>query len=120
MKMTEKLLPKWETFLDPAYYNCWAVRLEGDLSFNATFHLVNGDEAKALVEFLNRRSPLPAVEGGWRELLREALPHVIDSADYDDEGRVGNAVEAARDLVSRIDAALRSAPPALEKTGEKP
>lgn len=68
MKMTEKLLPKWETFLDPAYYNCWAVRLEGDLSFNATFHLVNGDEAKALVEFLNRRSPLPAVEGGWREI----------------------------------------------------
>ena len=54
----------------------------------------------------NRRSPPPAVEGGWRELLREALPHVIESADYDDEGRVGNAVEAARDLVSRIDAAL--------------
>lgn len=66
--MAEKLTPKWETFRDPAYYDCWAVRLEGDLSFNATFHLVNGDEAKALVEFLNRRSPPPAVEGGWREL----------------------------------------------------
>jgi len=66
--MTEKLTPKWETFRDPAYYDCWAVRLEGDFSFNATFHLVNGDEARALVEFLNRRSPPPAVEGGWREI----------------------------------------------------
>lgn len=70
---------------------------------------------QAFADELARRSPPPAVEGGWRELLREALPHVIESADYDDEGRVGNAVEAARDLVSRIDAALAPTPPAGEK-----
>lgn len=47
----------WECFSDPSYYDMWAVRLKGETRFHQVFHLFNGDEAKALVDVLNRSAP---------------------------------------------------------------
>lgn len=52
----------WECFVDHSYYDMWAVRQVGEIAFNSTFHLVNGDEAKALVALLN--STAAPVDGG--------------------------------------------------------
>jgi hypothetical protein len=49
----EVRMTRWETFSDPAYFNMWCVRPEGERRFNHVFHLVNGDEARGLVELLN-------------------------------------------------------------------
>ena len=46
----------WETFSDAAYFDMWCVREKGERRFGHGFHLVNGDEAKALAELLTNLS----------------------------------------------------------------
>lgn len=44
----------WETFCDISYFDLWRVRQKNERGFNDGYHLQNGEEAKALVELLNR------------------------------------------------------------------
>jgi len=44
----------WETFSDSSYFDLWRVRRKNERGFNDGYHLQNGEEAKALVELLNR------------------------------------------------------------------
>jgi hypothetical protein len=44
----------WETFCDSSYFDLWRVRRKNERGFNDGYHLQNGEEAKALVELLNR------------------------------------------------------------------
>jgi hypothetical protein len=47
-------MSEWETFCDISYYHLWRVRRKNERGFNDGFHLQHGEEAKALVELLNR------------------------------------------------------------------
>lgn len=77
-KLKAKATPAWEAYSDPAYYDCWAVRRVGETSFNNTFHLVSGDEARVLVAFLNEHAPSLASKDAEIERLK---------AERDEESR---------------------------------
>jgi hypothetical protein len=47
-------MSEWETFCDISYFDLWRVRRKNERGFNDGYHLQNGEEAKALVELLNR------------------------------------------------------------------
>lgn len=47
-------MSEWETFCDECYYHLWRVRRKSERGFNDGFHLQHGEEAKALVDLLNR------------------------------------------------------------------
>lgn len=47
-------MSEWETFCDISYYHLWRVRRKDERGFNDGYHLQHGEEAKALVELLNR------------------------------------------------------------------
>jgi hypothetical protein len=56
---------EWECFEDTSYYNLWAVRPVGEREWGKCFHLVNGDEARALTALLTKYAvawPEPRVE----------------------------------------------------------
>jgi hypothetical protein len=46
---------EWETYCDESYYHLWRVRRKNERGFNDGFHVHNGDEAKALVDLLNKQ-----------------------------------------------------------------
>jgi hypothetical protein len=46
---------EWETYCDECYYHLWRVRRRNERGFNDGFHVHNGDEAKALVDLLNKQ-----------------------------------------------------------------
>ena len=46
--------PAWETFCDASYYHLWCVRRINEREFGQCYHVVNAQEAKHLVELLNR------------------------------------------------------------------
>ena len=48
-------LGPWECFEDRSYYDMWCVRQVHDREFGHGFHLVNGEEAARLRDFLNTR-----------------------------------------------------------------
>ena len=60
----------WETFCDISYFDLWRVRRKNERGFNDGYHLQNGEEAKALVELLNR-------------LERERVEALMDRASGD-------------------------------------
>lgn len=43
----------WECFRDHSYFDMWCVRPKGIRDFGQGFHLMNGEEAKALCDALN-------------------------------------------------------------------
>lgn len=47
-------MSEWETFCDISYYDLWRVRRKTERGFNDGYHLQHGEEAKALVDLLNR------------------------------------------------------------------
>ena len=47
-------MSEWETFCDTSYFDLWRVRRKTERGFNDGFHLQHGEEAKVLVELLNR------------------------------------------------------------------
>ena len=53
--LAEKATPgPWECFQDASYYDMWLVRQVHDRTFGHGFHLINGEEAAALRDLLNR------------------------------------------------------------------
>ena len=73
----------WECFSDAAYYDMWCVRQIGERTFGQGFHLVNGDEAKALCDMLNARSD------GWRDNIQvSAALDILHDDDLPTPGAV--------------------------------
>jgi len=53
---------EWETYCDECYYHLWRVRRKNERGFNDGYHVHNGNEARALVDLLNKNdSELAAV-----------------------------------------------------------
>lgn len=51
--VTERyILDDYEMFIDPCYYDMWAVRPIGNRNFNDAIHVVNEKEALRLIEFI--------------------------------------------------------------------
>jgi hypothetical protein len=46
---------EWETYCDECYYHLWRVRRKNERGFNDGYHVHNGEEAKALVDLLNKQ-----------------------------------------------------------------
>jgi hypothetical protein len=46
---------EWETYCDESYYHLWRVRRKNERGFNDGYHVHNGDEARALVDLLNKQ-----------------------------------------------------------------
>ena len=46
---------EWETYCDESYYRLWRVRRKNERGFNDGYHVHNGDEARALVDLLNKQ-----------------------------------------------------------------
>ena len=65
----------WECFLDPAYYDMWAIRQTGNRNFEETIHVVNGKEAKHLCAWLNSLNTHPAPS--WVGLSDDEIRKVI-------------------------------------------
>ena len=53
-----KELNMWEYFCDRSYYDMWAVRNNSDKSFTSAVHVMTENEAKFLVEKLNKLQEL--------------------------------------------------------------
>jgi hypothetical protein len=88
----------WECFQDPSYYDMWCVRQAHDRTFGQGFHLVRGEEAKALCDMLNAiAAHRIAAEQRGREAeraeicawLRDQSPCKLQSAGY-----LADAIEA--------------------------
>jgi hypothetical protein len=47
-------MSEWETFCDESYFHLWRVRRKDERGFDEGVHVNNGEEAKTLVELLNR------------------------------------------------------------------
>lgn len=80
-------MSEWETFCDECYYHLWRVRRKSERGFNDGYHLQHGEEAKALVELLNR---LERERAEAREALADwenASAHV--EANHPDEVHCG-------------------------------
>ena len=69
-------LGHWESFSDASYYDMWCVRQVHDREFGHGFHLVNGDEAARLRDFLNTRAHQP--DSALVDELRKFKPHLPD------------------------------------------
>jgi len=73
-------MSEWETFCDISYYDLWRVRRKDERGFNDGYHLRHGEEAKALVELLNRlererdeaRAELSLTSGTISDLLKKS------------------------------------------------
>jgi len=63
---------EWETYCDESYYHLWRVRRKNERGFNDGYHVNNGDEARALVDLLNKQdSELNAVTEQRDEALSD-------------------------------------------------
>lgn len=72
----------WECFLDPAYYDMWAIRQTGNRNFEETIHVVNGKEAKHLCAWLNSLNTHPAPS--WQGLTFDEINSIIkELSGYD-------------------------------------
>lgn len=80
---------EWETYCDECYYHLWRVRRKNERGFNDGYHVHNGNEAKALVDLLNKqdseltaaRAEMPWYANGeskkeWMERQREKYQHL--------------------------------------------
>lgn len=81
-ELEAKATPAWETYSDPAYYDCWAVRRVGETSFDKTFHLASGDEARMLVAFLNEHAPSLASKDAEIERLKAERENARSEASH--------------------------------------
>ncbi len=108
--MTEELKP-WECLRDSSYYDMWLVRQVGDRQFGQGFHLVNGDEATALCDLLNRRAPDPAER---IDAARMALEHVANMLGFNSflakasnpyDHTIGGAMKQIENAIRAIDPA---------------
>lgn len=82
-------MSEYQTFSDPAYFDMWCVREVGCRDFNKGWHLVNGDEAAALVSQLNtitdQRDRLIAALTPSGDTKAAYMGEVRDEYSYTDE-----------------------------------
>jgi hypothetical protein len=64
---------EWETYCDESYYHLWRVRRKNERGFNDGYHVHNGEEARALVDLLNKLEKKLKEVIDQREKLVEAL-----------------------------------------------
>jgi hypothetical protein len=81
------LMP-WECFQDPSYYDMWCVRQVDKRTWGEGFHLINGDEAAALRDMLNTRTP-PAAQADDAALVEE-LARALWQDDVRESGVIIN------------------------------
>jgi hypothetical protein len=69
---------EWETYCDECYYHLWRVRRKNERGFNDGYHVHNGQEAKALVDLLNK------LEKELKEVIeqREKLVEALEEMRY--------------------------------------
>ena len=79
-------MSEWETFCDVCYYDLWRVRRKDERGFNDGFHLQHGEEAKELVELLNKLE-----RGEANTKLQEVSSKLADALRERDEAREQNA-----------------------------
>lgn len=64
---------EWETYCDECYYHLWRVRRKNERGFNDGYHVHNGEEAKSLVDLLNKQDSELAAVTEQRDRLAEVL-----------------------------------------------
>jgi hypothetical protein len=101
-------MSEWETFCDISYYHLWRVRRKDERGFNDGYHLQHGEEAKALVELLNRlereRDEVTKDLEFRRELYKVQEEYLETARRERDEAREQNA--KLRDIAGGLAAAL--------------
>jgi len=90
----------WECFLDPAYYDMWAIRQTGNRNFEETIHVVNGKEAKHLCAWLNSLNTHPAPS--WVGLSDDEIEQAILS-----KNKEGAWWEMCLDIARAIETKLK-------------
>ena len=101
---------EWETYCDECYYHMWRVRRKNERGFDDGFHVHNGDEARALVDLLNKqdielneaRAEMPWYANGeskeqWMERQREKYQHLENTIKEVTEQR-----DEAREVLREI------------------
>jgi hypothetical protein len=72
MKTETPRTDEWETYCDESYYHLWRVRRKNERGFNDGYHVHNGEEAKALVDLLNKQdSELTAARAEISHMVSE-------------------------------------------------
>lgn len=106
-------LGPWECFQDRSYYDMWCVRQVHDREFGHGFHLVNGEEAARLRDFLNTRiahQPDIALADELRALANAEAEyrrsHDLFGTDDMRTGRAWDAMRRAGDKARAILTAL--------------
>ena len=88
---------EWETYCDECYYHLWRVRRKNERGFNDGYHVHNGDEARALVDLLNKQDSELAAVTEQRDRLAKDLTFIATD-------KIANAV----DMRYRAQKALQS------------
>jgi hypothetical protein len=107
---------EWETYCDESYYHLWRVRRKNERGFNDGYHVHNGDEAKTLVDLLNKQdSELTSARAEiteWRILNGwGGTPEIINDFIKGQQTRIHHAQDleteltAARAEIERLDTA---------------
>ena len=73
---------EWETFCDVSYYHLWRVRRKTERGFDDGFHLESGEEARDLVELLNRMERERVEARRERDEWRKCAERLSNSAAY--------------------------------------
>ncbi len=90
---------EWETYCDESYYHLWRVRRKNERGFNDGYHVHNGNEAKALVDLLNKQDSELAAVTEQRDRLAEALEQILEyQGRFAEEDPQGIAREALQSL----------------------
>jgi hypothetical protein len=116
---------EWETYCDESYYHLWRVRRKNERGFNDGYHVHNGEEARALVNLLNKQdSELAAARAEiaeWRILNGwGGTPEIINDFIKGQQTRIHLAqnLEEELDRVTeqrdRLAEALKAADECLE------
>jgi hypothetical protein len=69
---------EWETYCDESYYHLWRVRRKNERGFNDGYHVHNGDEARALVDLLNKQDSILTYVTEQRDGLRSGIDYASD------------------------------------------
>jgi len=69
---------EWETYCDECYYHLWRVRRKNERGFNDGYHVHNGEEARALVNLLNKQDSELAAVTEQRDRLAVALERILE------------------------------------------
>jgi hypothetical protein len=103
----------WECFLDPAYYDMWAIRQTGNRNFEETIHVVNGKEAKQLCSWLNslntHPAPQPAQEPvAW--ISESTLKHSVEYRNRFNDAKSWAEIRAVDRKTTNCDVPLYTHP----------